>query len=160
MANKTPESIIFRFRPDCASLDHHLLKYIRSFRTANQMILKAVIPYWLPIAAKHQGFKKGNPLRQLAIESVIALYSRADQLCSMFGIDPADYGYCRVSFKSANASFEQLANTAILANNFIVSERDTDGNSSGNADPDGVSDEDEDLIELGITPRNFNLAGL
>lgn len=160
MANKTPESIIFRFRPDSASLDRQVLEYIKSFRTANQMILKAINPYWLPIAAKHQGFKKGNPLRQLAIESVIALYARAEHLCSLFGIDPADYGYYRVSFKSANASFEQLANTAILANSFIASERDTDGNSSGNADSDGVSDKDEDLIELGITPRNFNLAGL
>ncbi|HEY9608716.1 hypothetical protein [Allocoleopsis sp.] len=152
MANKTPESIIFRFRPDSASLDRHVLKYIRSFHCANQMIIKAVNPYWLPIAAKHQGFKKGNPLRQLVIESVIALYARADELCSMFGIDPADYGYYRVSPTLGNASAIGVTNTATLVNDQEPYD--------GNADSDEVSDEDRDLIELGITPRNFNLAGL
>lgn len=161
MASKEPESIIFRFRLDPLSLDWQSLSYIRSFRTANQMVLKAVNPFWLPVSAKHRGFKKGNPLRQLAIESVIALYARADQLCGMFAIDPAEYGYFRPSPTSGNTLLTLPDASPIPMK---MTDRDvlfsSDDQGDDDADSDGLSDGDRDLIDLGITPRNFNLAGL
>ena len=81
--------IKFRFRPVSNSLDGVLLSYLKkdSSPISREMILKALRAFWLPEAHQRTGAKKGQALKNLAIDMIFALEEQANYLRREFSIE-------------------------------------------------------------------------
>ena len=145
-SSKNYHHVCFRFHVRVNSLDSETLNYLKSFgRETNGMMLEAIRPYWMVIAALDTGFAVGEGSKKLAFQSVSALVSRARYLCTTFDLDPAAFGL-------ASSNLPVSSVIGVAASGSIPSkESPTDLAVLGDED----EEEEEDVPRL-----KFNTAGL
>lgn len=78
---------LFRLQPLKSAPDAVLLQYLKSQgKAANDLLLKAVRAFWLPIAFQESGGKHEQELKQLAANMVMALEDHANYLRGVFDL--------------------------------------------------------------------------
>lgn len=90
MVKKRQSDFRFRFLALSNDLDYVLLSYLKSFEPAsvgNELFLKAVRAFWLPIAYQESGLKTPPELKKIAQGMILLLEEQANLLRLTFGIE-------------------------------------------------------------------------